>query len=682
MENNKRRIAALALFRNLYNEERSDVMTILCEFAKNIVYGKHLSGFTPTQIKDELKLEYDFYIPEYVVESVIKKFCKKDNSKYYPKESISPQKVNEQEIEKIEKSHEIILSKLISFIEEKTSKKLSGHEKENLFQSFCRYMIDESDVEYSEYISSFIIDVQNDVELTKLIQTIKEGIVLYTGIQYNDSVSETGSWKDDFTIYVEQEILFHLAGYNGTLYKQLYNDFGELIKEINRKAHKQLIKIKYFDSVKIEIEKFFNKAERIVNGKETLDCSNIAMVNIVQDCEHKSDVIAKKVSFFELLNNNQIEEEKEDKLFIDENSSYNIFYKENLEELANDFPTRDVEWSLRLLNYISLTRHGKMSGFEKSKCILLTGNSTTMSVAFHSLIKKNGEVPLATTLDYVTNKLWFKLNKGFGGSAYPKSFNIVTKAQIVLSAQIAGSVAQEFEKIKKEIAEKNKPESAIVAELAELKEKVRKPEDIQKSEIDDILDTISIADTERYLREREMERMAAEQQRKENERLQLEVAKTQKEKAAAQAIIEQKDKELQESKRQTLNQINNQIKDQEDKKHKADGDVDRRIRKIRWIPWTTIVVFICVVGVCTYIYGWDNMEFLTWLITAIITSVPYLVFAIGAKSLNPQNVIDVRYKNKYRTQMYEQYSVDLKKLKSLKEEKRRIEKELGVHTTK
>ena len=76
------------------------------------------------------------------------------------------------------------------------------------------------------------------------------------------------------------------------------------------------------------------------------------------------------------------------------------------------------------------------------------------------------------------------------------------------------------------------------------------------------------------------------------------------------------------------------------------------------------------------------MEFLTWLITAIITSVPYLVFAIGAKSLNPQNVIDVRYKNKYRTQMYEQYSVDLKKLKSLKEEKRRIEKELGVHTTK
>jgi uncharacterized membrane protein YuzA (DUF378 family) len=56
---------------------------------------------------------------------------------------------------------------------------------------------------------------------------------------------------------VEQEILFHLAGYNGELYQQLYFDFRELIREINRKAGKQLIKIKYFDSVKIEIDKFF-----------------------------------------------------------------------------------------------------------------------------------------------------------------------------------------------------------------------------------------------------------------------------------------------------------------------------------------------------------------------------------------------------------------------------------------
>ena len=208
MNNSKRRIASLALFRNLYNEGTSDVMTILCEFAKDVVYSKHLTGFTPTHIKNELKNEYEFYIPEYVVESVLKKFCKKSNSLYYPKEDEAPQKVNKQEITKIEQSHKVIVSKLVSYVEERISKKLSSDEKTKLFQSFCEFLIDESEVEYAEYISTFIINIQDDMYLSQLLRTIKEGVVLYTGIQYNDRVNETGSWKNEFTIYLEQEILF------------------------------------------------------------------------------------------------------------------------------------------------------------------------------------------------------------------------------------------------------------------------------------------------------------------------------------------------------------------------------------------------------------------------------------------------------------------------------------------
>ena len=189
MENNKRRIASLALFRNLYNEGRSDIMTILCEFVKNIVNTKHLAVFTPTQIKNELKAEYEFYIPEYVVESVIKKFCKKENSLYYPQEDRISNDVNNQKIEQIEQSHEIIVSKLVAYIEGKTQKELSIEEKEKLFQAFCKYIIEECDVEYSEYISSFILETQNNSELSILIQTIKEGVVLYTGLQYNDAVN-------------------------------------------------------------------------------------------------------------------------------------------------------------------------------------------------------------------------------------------------------------------------------------------------------------------------------------------------------------------------------------------------------------------------------------------------------------------------------------------------------------
>ena len=680
MENNKRRIASLALFRNLYNEGRSDIMTILCEFVKNIVNTKHLAVFTPTQIKNELKAEYEFYIPEYVVESVIKKFCKKENSLYYPQEDRISNDVNNQKIEQIEQSHEIIVSKLVAYIEGKTQKELSIEEKEKLFQAFCKYIIEECDVEYSEYISSFILETQNNSELSILIQTIKEGVVLYTGLQYNDAVNEVGSWNEEFTIYVEQEILFHLAGYNGELYQQLYFDFRDLIREINRKAGKQLIKIRYFDSVKIEIEKFFNIAERIVDGKETLDYSNVAMTEIIRDCEHKSDVVAKRVAFFALLEENLIKEEVKN----DEFSEYNINNEENITNLMQAFPTRDVEWSLRLLNYISQTRKGKITWFEKSKCILLTGNSTTMAVAFHPMIKENGEVPLATTLDYITNKLWFKMNKGFGSNTYPKSFSIVTKAQIVLSAQIVGSVSKEFEKIKKEFANKKKSEEIIIAELAELKTRVRKPEDIHEDEIDEILSTISVVDTERYLREREMERIAAEQQKEENQRLLSEMEKTKlkmtENESTANKIIQQKEEEsnhykacLAESNNKVIEQLNNQIIEIEKRKSKANTKINKRMRGVRWIPFTTIVIVILSVALCTYLYGWDKMEFVTWLISAIVVLIPYAGFAIGAKSFNPQDIINVKYKEYYTKKMYTQYDIDLDKLESLKKQKKVLE---------
>lgn len=682
MDNNKRRIASLALFRNLYNEGKSNVMTILCEFAKSIVNDKHLTGFTPTQIKNELKDEYEFYIPEFVVESVLKKFCKKDGAMYYPSADNLSQMVNNQEIEKIEKSHETIISKLISFVEDKKSRKLESKEIERLIQSFCGFLLDESDVDYSDYISAFIIETQGDTELSALLKTIKEGVVLYAGIQYNDNINETGSWKDDYTIYVEQEILFHMAGYNGVLYQQLFQDFMGLVEEINRKAHKQLIKIKYFDSVRFEIESYFNIAERIVDGKETLDCSKIAMTTIVQGCENKSDVIAKKCAFFDLMKKKQITED-DGSAYFKERSEFNIFYDDNLTKLSNDLPDRDIEWSLRLLNYISMIRKGSVSGFEKSKCILLTGNSTTMAVAFHPLIKQNGDVPFATTLEYITNKLWFKLNKGFGSNSYPKSFEIVTKAQIILSSQIVGSVSQEFEKIKKEISEKCKSEDVIIAELAELKTRVRKPEEILVSNIDEALNTIFIVDTERYLREREMERQAAEKQKEVNERLLAEMDRVKKEKEEdeikAKETIKQKVDESvfhkerwEESNKQIIKQIEERISDITGRKQKADLKIEKHIKKVRWVPWVVIAFVVIAVVLCTKRIGWTNMGVVPWVISALIASLPYLFFAIGGKSWNPQNYIENVHNGKYTKKIYKEYDVDLSKVDSLEEEKRRI----------
>ena len=74
---------------------------------------------------------------------------------------------------------------------------------------------------------------------------------------------------------------------------------------------------------------------------------------------------------------------------------------------------------------------------------------------------------------------------------------------------------------------------------------------------------------------------------------------------------------------------------------------------------------VVIVGLGTYLYGWDKMEFWTWLVSVLIASVPFFVFGLGFKEWNPQNVINVWYKNKYEKKLYEEYDVDLIKLQQL-----------------
>jgi Fe2+ transport system protein B len=276
------------------------------------------------------------------------------------------------------------------------------------------------------------------------------------------------------------------------------------------------------------------------------------------------------------------------------------------------------------------------------------------------------------------------MNKGFGSNTYPKSFSIVTKAQIVLSTQIIGSVSKEFEKIKKEFANKKKSEEIIIAELAELKTRVRKPEDIHEDEIDEILSTISVVDTERYLREREMERIAAEQQKEENQRLLSEIEKTKlkltENESTANKIIQQKEEEsnhykacLAESNNKVIEQLNNQIIEIETRKNKADTKIKKRIRGVCWIPAVAILGYIFIISFFAYKYSWEKMGYVTWLIPMLVILISYILFSIGIKSFNPQDIINIKYKEYYTKKMYTQYGIDLDKLELLKKQKKELE---------
>lgn len=57
-------------------------------------------------------------------------------------------------------------------------------------------------------------------------------------------------------------------------------------------------------------------------------------------------------------------------------------------------------------------------------------------------------MPLAFTMGAITRRLWFDLNKGFGGNDIPSSMDIWIKSQLALSTELDESIAEQYRKVK------------------------------------------------------------------------------------------------------------------------------------------------------------------------------------------------------------------------------------------
>jgi hypothetical protein len=69
------------------------------------------------------------------------------------------------------------------------------------------------------------------------------------------------------------------------------------------------------------------------------------------------------------------------------------------------------------------------------KFVLLTATKNMLMIANDSTRKDRNDISLAWELSSITNKFWFKLNRGLGNNSLPKSFDIVTKAQICIISE-------------------------------------------------------------------------------------------------------------------------------------------------------------------------------------------------------------------------------------------------------
>ena len=390
------RLAALSLFRELYNNNKN-VYAILCTFVEYVVVKSNKTQFTATDIAVLLKKEFNFMIPEAVLDFVCKKHCTNITT---VRKGIYECEINTELKEVFEKTKgEIttltddareIVEKIYSFYisQHPKSDKTEEDIKSGISSSLYNFCLDNLYTNgYTDIISAFIVFNEHNPDIIEKISEIKEGVILYTGVRYTDTNSTSGQWTNNITFYLDTELLFSAFGYNGEIEKKMFDEFFELVEEVNKSSftkNKKIIRLRYFDETKIEIDKFFEVAVEIINGRNTTYPGNSAMPKITDGCFYKSDVKDKYVRFFDYINNTLQIEEDSTAYYQEQFNQYNIDeggLAEYFHEKYESLPIDNIQKALTLLNYINIKRRGVNTvAFDGSKYLLVTGKNFVMNM--------------------------------------------------------------------------------------------------------------------------------------------------------------------------------------------------------------------------------------------------------------------------------------------------------------
>jgi hypothetical protein len=434
-EPKKECIASIAMFRELVNHEL-DIYDILAEFLKYIIFFKKFQNFTALEVNNSLKELFHFSVPEIVIKAALKKIEEieeKDNQySLFSEIKYSEEFINKKN--EIEKETQDIFNRIVSFIENKQARKLSVPDKNKVFSELYDFLLksESRGREYAKLISLWVLQNSNNSEVKDTLNLIKEGVLVTSAFEYSPNEYRNKSWDTSLTLYYDVENLFSLEGLNGEPYYSLANDLYELVKTCNKKSKKQLIKLEYFSSTRHEVENYYNAAFEILRkGRRTFQ-SKSAMANILNGCEDPSDAQERKILFFKRLNYKGFQEYN-DREYSEESYQYNIIDSKTLDDLKEQFSHCSEHELLHIqnvLNKINHLRKGKSNSFYNAGYFFVTETNAMLNVALHSRILRPDLVPLATNIEYLTERIWSKINSTFGnnkGSPQNKHYILSTE---------------------------------------------------------------------------------------------------------------------------------------------------------------------------------------------------------------------------------------------------------------
>lgn len=460
---------------------------ILAEFIQYIIIKSNLHSFTAIEMKNRLFEVFGFDIPEAVVRTTVRglQFVKTENRIYH----VNPIELKDnsafEEMKAVaEANNTDIIDLLIAFAQETNPS--SAIWADALTQEFIAYLLDDQQTtaagKYTDLIGRFILKNESDEKIQSALTAIREGSILYIGLNHN--ISETGSLRKPLTLFLGTEVLFSLYGYNGEIYKQLAQDLYDQIKAAN--VGTKRITLRYFSEVKKEIDDFFASAELIVDGKQLL-FDTVAMKAIINGCSTAGDVKVKKADFFHVLQCSY-------GIMEDDRSSYyeNIDDQYNLESLSVDPQQYD---SIKFISHINKLRKGRIYPYDlDAEYLIVTNSGITLRASREQVERVMKEQAVDSTCDYavsverLTNILWYKLGNGLGRKEYPNNVNAVLKARMLLASKISQNISKLYMETRAQYRAGVITEDQLASRIITLRKKPITPEELTAETIEDSLD--------------------------------------------------------------------------------------------------------------------------------------------------------------------------------------------------
>lgn len=480
-------MASYATFKELYNsKEYLSPYQILSEFIKYIIVSKHLYNFTSTDIQGHLNEEFGFKPPIAVIRTAMRSIPDVNrNHQSYWANGVQGNTAFQAFRQQSEEKSKDITDALIRYADEKGVQNLR---KDKLAQELIAFVLDEDgDPQYLKIIGQFVLANENNKKVTDTISAIREGSILYSGLAFN--ISEFGSLKQPITLFLDTEILFDIAGLNGVLFKTLADDFLRLVNDANRGG--KVITLRFFSKVADDIDQFYSRAELIVSGRGEINFTQ-AMKDIVDGCQSISDVSDKKVELLrKLYTEYSIKKDEKENYYSASDNEYNL---EGI--VLEDYPATEElnAEGFMFCSHINKLRKGyQTADYLASKYLCVTDTRRVREISKAIAEEQKNEAgerfcDYAVSLSYITNLLWYKLNRGFGSSEFPKNLDVVIKARTILSSYITQGIATTYKDIRSKVASGKLTQEDAAACIVALKEKATLPENLNEDNIEDSLD--------------------------------------------------------------------------------------------------------------------------------------------------------------------------------------------------